>query len=79
MLHMAPKLSLLAEKNGLLSALEEALDRYGTPLISNTDQGAQFTCEAYLRPLLDRAARGSAWTARGAGSTTGSLSGCGVR
>lgn len=37
-----------------VSALEEALERYGAPLISNTDQGAQFTCEAYLRPLLDR-------------------------
>ncbi len=37
-----------------VSALEEALDRYGAPRISNTDQGAQFTGEAYLRPLLDR-------------------------
>ncbi len=34
------------------SALEEALERHGAPLISNTDQGSQFTSEACLRPLL---------------------------
>ncbi len=38
-------------------ALEEALERYGTPPVSNTDQGVQFTCEAWLRPLLDRGVR----------------------
>ena len=35
-----------------VSALEEALERHGAPLISNTDQGSQFTSEAYLCPLL---------------------------
>ena len=36
-----------------VSALEEALERHGAPLISNTDQGSsQFTSEACLRPLL---------------------------
>ncbi len=35
-------------------ALEEALERYGAPPVSNTDQGVRFTCEAWLRPLLDR-------------------------
>ena len=35
------------------SALEEALARYGAPRISNTDQGSQFTSEAYLRPLRE--------------------------
>ena len=40
-----------------VSALEEALDRYGAPTISNTDRGRQFTCEAYLRPLIERGVR----------------------
>ncbi len=34
-----------------VSALREALERHGTPEISNTDQGSQFTCEAYLGVL----------------------------
>lgn len=32
-------------------ALQEALDKYGAPEIFNTDQGAQFTSEAWLEPL----------------------------
>ena len=32
-------------------ALEEALGRYGTPEIFNSDQGAQFTSEAFTRVL----------------------------
>jgi putative transposase len=31
-----------------VAALEEALDRFGTPEIFNTDQGAQFTSAAFL-------------------------------
>ena len=34
-----------------VSAAEEALGRYPAPAISNTDQGSQFTSEAFLRPL----------------------------
>ena len=34
-----------------VSALKEALERHGTPEISNTDQGSQFTGEAYLGVL----------------------------
>ena len=40
-----------------VSALEEALERHGAPSISNTDQGSQFTSEAYLRPLLEAGVR----------------------
>lgn len=36
-----------------VEALEEALQRYGTPEIFNTDQGAQFTAEAFTRVLKD--------------------------
>ena len=34
-----------------VAALEEALDRYGTPEIFNTDQGSQFTSDAFLNVL----------------------------
>ena len=40
-----------------VSAMAEALRRYGAPAISNTDQGSQFTSEAFLRPLLDAGVR----------------------
>ena len=35
-------------------ALQEALDRYGSPEIFNTDQGAQFTSIAFTQILKDR-------------------------
>jgi len=37
-----------------VEALEEALRHYGPPEIFNTDQGAQFTDEAWLNVLQDR-------------------------
>ena len=37
-----------------VEALEEALSRYGTPAIFNTDQGAQFTSEAFTDVLKDQ-------------------------
>lgn len=40
-----------------VEALEEALTRYGTPEIFNTDQGSQFTAEAFTAPLLARGVR----------------------
>jgi len=38
-------------------ALEEALERYGTPEIFNTDQGSQFTSEAFTGILAARGIR----------------------
>lgn len=38
-------------------ALEEALQRYGTPEIFNTDQGSQFTSEAFTGVLATRGIR----------------------
>ena len=35
-----------------VSAMEEALRHHDAPSISNTDQGSQFTSEAFVRPLL---------------------------
>ena len=40
-----------------VSALTEALERYGAPLISNTDQGSQFTSEAYIGVLTEAGVR----------------------
>jgi putative transposase len=37
-----------------IQALQEALERYGTPEIFNTDQGAQFTSIAFTQILKDR-------------------------
>ena len=36
-----------------VEALEEALSRFGTPDVFNTDQGAQFTAQAFTRVLKD--------------------------
>ncbi len=36
-----------------VEALEEALPRYGTPEIFNTDQGTQFTADAFTRVLKE--------------------------
>ena len=33
------------------SALEDALLKYGTPLILNSDQGSQFTSESWVKTL----------------------------
>ncbi len=68
-----------------VSAMEEALRRYGAPSISNTDQGsrrplaigrsrARRSCARCSRPGY-----GSAWTARGGGWTTGLWSAYGGR
>lgn len=37
-----------------IEALEEALVQYGCPEIFNTDQGSQFTCDAFTGVLRDR-------------------------
>ena len=39
------------ESDFCVDALEEALSRYGCPDIFNTDQGAQFTSEAFTDVL----------------------------
>ena len=40
-----------------VEALQEALARYGAPEIFNTDQGAQFTAEAFTQPLAAKGVR----------------------
>ena len=36
-----------------LEALNEALDRYGTPVVFNTDQGSQFTSKIFTDTLIE--------------------------
>jgi putative transposase len=45
------RLSNTMDKTFCIDALQEALDRYGKPEIFNTDQGVQFTCDAFISTL----------------------------
>jgi putative transposase len=50
---LAWRLSNTLDTNSCVDALQEALWRYGPPEIFNTDQGAQFTADAFTRVLRD--------------------------
>ena len=45
------RLSLTLEPHACVEALKEAIDHYGAPEIFNTDQGAQFTADAFTDVL----------------------------
>lgn len=45
------RLSNTMDSNFCIDALEDAIDRYGIPEIFNTDQGAQYTSEAFTSAL----------------------------
>jgi putative transposase len=47
------RVSITMEVDFCLEAVEEALARYGRPEIFNTDQGSQFTSQAFTGMLLD--------------------------
>lgn len=47
------RLSNTMETDFCVQALEEAIDTYGCPEIFNTDQGSQFTSEAFTKVLKD--------------------------
>ena len=47
-----PGVSITMEADFCIEALEEALARHGTPEIFNTDQGSQFTSEAFTGVLI---------------------------
>ena len=51
------RLSNTMDKTFCIEALEEAIEHYGAPDIFNTDQGVQFTCEAFIRTLSDQGIR----------------------
>jgi len=48
------RLSNTLDSSFCVEALEEAVARFGRPEIFNTDQGAQFTSDAFTKPLRDR-------------------------
>ena len=47
------RLSNTLEADFCVAALEEAIERHGTPDIFNTDQGSQFTSQAFTEVLKD--------------------------
>lgn len=51
---LAHRVSIMMEAAFCVEALEEALGKYGQPDIFNSDQGSQFTSEAFTAPLLER-------------------------
>jgi len=51
------QLSNTLDASFCIEALEEALGHYGTPEIFNTDQGAQFTSDAFTRVLKNHGVR----------------------
>ncbi len=48
------RLSITMDTSFCIEAVQEALEKYGAPDIFNTDQGSQFTSEAFTRVLLGR-------------------------
>lgn len=48
------RLSNTMDASFCCEALDEALERYGNPEIFNSDQGAQFTSEAFTSRLIER-------------------------
>ena len=51
---LAHRISISMDVGFCVEALEEALAKYGQPEIFNSDQGSQFTSEAFTEPLLAR-------------------------
>ena len=54
---LAWRLSISMETGFCVEALQEAMDRFGTPDIFNTDQGVQFTSAAFIDELAGRGVR----------------------
>ena len=50
---LAHRVSISMDTSFCLDALEDAIDKYGTPEIVNTDQGSQFTSQAFTGYLKD--------------------------
>jgi putative transposase len=51
---LAWRLSITMEASFCIEAVEEALEKHGAPEIFNTDQGSQFTAQAFTGLLSDR-------------------------
>ncbi len=75
---LAFRVSISMAADAAVRRSEEAIARYGCREIMNTDQGSQFTATDFI-DVLASTTSASAWTARAAGATTCSSSGCGKR
>ena len=51
------RVSITMDVHFCIEALEEAIDRHGTPEIVNTDQGSQFTSQAFTGLLKEKGIR----------------------
>lgn len=51
---LAHRVSITMDAAFCVEALEEAFAKYGQPEIFNSDQGSQFTSDAFTAPLLER-------------------------
>jgi putative transposase len=54
---LAWRLSITMETGFCVEALQEALEKHGSPEIFNTDQGVQFTAAAFIETLAARGVR----------------------
>lgn len=54
---LAWRLSITMETDFCIEALQDALDKYGSPEIFNTDQGVQFTAAAFIETLAAQGVR----------------------
>ena len=71
------RLSITMDTSFCIKAVQEALEKYGSPDIFNTDQASQFTSEAFTSVLRDKNIAIS-MDGKGAWAATMSLSrGCG--
>jgi putative transposase len=61
---MAWRLSNTLTVDFCIAALEEALRRCGSPEVFNTDQGSQFTSQAFIEVLEQARVRQRGWPGR---------------
>jgi len=54
---LSHRVSITMDTSFCLDALEEAIKKYGTPEIMNTDQGSQFTSQTFTQYLKDSTIR----------------------
>ncbi|AXS81874.1 transposase [Marinobacter sp. Arc7-DN-1] len=75
---LAWRVSNTMDTDFCIDALEEPYSAMGAPEIFNTDQGAQFTSEAFTMSQREHGITGLAWTAKAATMTTFSWNGSGA-
>jgi len=74
---LAWRVSNTMEADFCITAVEEAIERFGAPEIFNTDQGSQFTSPRFV-DVLKAAACGCPWIAAAGGRTTSLSNGSGA-